>query len=63
MIDRIIFVRVSVLSEFLIFQSNLFHSVITEEKQVFLKKKQSGILLRYIVLYERNNLIKVIWEI
>ena len=39
MIDRIIFVRVSVLSEFLIFQSNLFHSVITEEKQVFLKKK------------------------
>ena len=60
MIDRIIFVRVSVLSEFLIFQSNLFHSVITEEKQVFLKKNQSGILLRYLVLYDRNNLIKVI---
>ena len=40
MIDRIIFVRVSVLSEFLIFQSNLFHSVITEEKQVFLKKNK-----------------------
>ena len=36
--DRILFLKVSILSEFLISQSNLFHAIIVEGKKVFLKE-------------------------
>ena len=54
--DRILFLKVSILSEFLIFQSNLFHSVIVEGKNIFLNKSCftfiAGILLHCLVLYD-----------
>ena len=53
--DRILFLNVSILSEFLIFQANSFHSIIVQGKKVFLKKSCftfiAGILLRCLVLY------------
>ena len=53
--DRILFFKVSILSEFLIFQSYLFHSVIVEGK-VFLKKLSFtffiGNLLHCLSLYD-----------
>ena len=54
--DRIHFLKVLILSEFLIVESNLFHSVIVEGKKVFLKKSCftfiTGILLHYHVRYD-----------
>ena len=54
--DRILFSKVSILSEFLIFQSNLFHSIIVEGKKVFLKMSCftfiAGILLHCLVLFD-----------
>ena len=44
--DIILFLKVSILSEFLIFQSNLFHSIIVEGKIM------AGILLDCLVLYD-----------
>ena len=50
------FLKVPILAEFLIFQSNLFHSIIVEGKKVFLKKSCftfiAGILLNYFVLHD-----------
>ena len=50
------FFRVLILSEILIFKSNLFHSTIVEGKKVFLKKSGftfiEGILLHCLVLYD-----------
>ena len=52
--DRILFSKVSLHSVFLIFQSNLFQSIIIERKEIFLKKScftfVSGILLHRLVL-------------
>ena len=54
--DRILFLKVSILSEFLISQSNFFHSIIVEGKKVFLKKSCftfiAGILLNCLALYD-----------
>ena len=60
--DRILFhrilLKVLIFSEFLIFQSNLFHSIIVEGKKVFLKKSCftfiAGVLLllHCLVLYD-----------
>ena len=54
--DRIIYLKVSILSEFLIFQSNIFDSIIVEGKKVFLKKSCftfiAGTLLHCLALYE-----------
>ena len=56
MIDKILFLKVLIVSEFLAFKSNLFHSNIVEGKQVFLKKSCftfiDGILLHCLVLYD-----------
>ena len=53
--EKILFLKVTILSEFLISQSNLFHSIIVEGKSVCLKKSCftfiAGILLRCLVLY------------
>ena len=53
---RILFLKVSILSEFLIFQSNLFHQLLLEEKKVFLKKSFftfiAGILLHCLALHD-----------
>ena len=50
------FLNDSKLSDFLIFQSNLFHSIIVEGKHVFLKKSCftfiAGILLFCLVQYD-----------
>ena len=47
--DRILFLKVLILSKFLIFKSNLFHSINVEEKKVFMKRSCftfiAGILL------------------
>ena len=52
--DRILFLKVTILSEFLISQSNLLHSIIVEGKKVFLKSFTfiAGILLHCLVLYD-----------
>ena len=54
--DRILFLKVSILLEFLISQSNFFHSIIVEGKKVFLKKSCftfiAGILLHCLVPYD-----------
>ena len=54
--DRILFLKVTILSEFLISQSNLFQSIIVEGKKVFLKESCftfiAGILLHCLVLYD-----------
>ena len=54
--DRILFLKVSILLEFLISQSNFFHSIIVEGKKVFLKKSCFtfivGILLNCLALYD-----------
>ena len=54
--DRILFFKVSTLVEFLIFQSNFFHSIIVEGKKVSLKKSCftsiAKILLHLFVLYD-----------
>ena len=53
---RILFLKVSIHLEFLIFQSNLFHSIIVAGKKVLLKKSCftfiAGILLHFLVLYD-----------
>ena len=41
------FLNDSKLSDFLIFQSNLFHSIIVEGKHVFLKNRVSHLLLEF----------------
>ena len=52
--DRIHFLKVIILSEFLISQSSLFHSITVEGKKVFLKSFTfiGGILLHCFVLYD-----------
>ena len=54
--DKILFLKISILSELLIFQSNLFHSIFVEGKKMFLKKSCftfiAGILLHCLVLYD-----------
>ena len=56
MTDRILFLKVSILPKFLIFQSNLFHSIIVEGKKVFLKKSCftliAGILFHCLILHD-----------
>ena len=53
--EKILFLKVTILSEFLISQSNLFHSIIVEGKNVCLKKSCftfiAGVLLHCFVLY------------
>ena len=53
--DGIIFLKGSLLSDFLILQSNVSHSIIAEWKKVFLKKSRfafiDGILLQCFDLY------------
>ena len=52
---RILFSNVSIVSEFLMFQSNLLHSIIAEGKKVFMRNLCvtfiSGSLLHCFVLY------------
>ena len=54
--DRIQFLQVLILSEFLIFKPNLFHSTIVEGKKVLLKRScftvTAGILLHCLVQYD-----------
>ena len=54
--DRILFLKVTILSEFLISQSNLFHSIIGEGKKSVLEKQCftfiARILLHCLVLYD-----------
>ena len=54
--DRILFLKVTILLEFLISQSNLFHFILVERKKVLLKKLCltfiAGILLHCLVLYD-----------
>ena len=54
--DKILFLKVSIFSEFLMLQYNLFHSTIVEGKKVFLKKPCftfiTVILLNFLVLYD-----------
>ena len=54
--DRIFLLKISILSEPFIFQSNLFHSIIVGRKKVFLKKSCftfiAGILFHCLVLYD-----------
>ena len=54
--DRIIFLKVTIHSQLLIPQSNLFHSIIVGGEKVFLKKSCftfiAGTLLHCLVLYD-----------
>ena len=54
--DRILFLKVSTLLEILILQSDLFHSIIVEGKNVFLKKSCFTFIAGiYYVSLLRNN--------
>ena len=61
--DRILFLKVAILSEFLIFQSNLFHSIIVEGKKSVLEEVVFHIYCwNFITLHCYVHMTYYVWE-